>query len=45
MTEKEILERIDEADFKATVRALRGMKENLLTMTGDNEDVEDLDAA
>src|SRR5271169_3200412 len=44
VTEKEILEKIDEADLKATVRALRGMKENLLTMTGDNEDVEDTDA-
>jgi MarR family transcriptional regulator, transcriptional regulator for hemolysin len=45
VTEKEILEKIDEADLKATVRALRGMKENLLTMTGDYEDVEDSDAA
>ena len=45
VTEKEILEKIDEADLKATVRALRGMKENLLTMTGDNEDVENSDAA
>jgi MarR family transcriptional regulator, transcriptional regulator for hemolysin len=45
VTEKEILEKIDEADLKATVRALRGMKENLLTMTRDNDDVEDSDAA
>ena len=29
-TEKEILERLDEDDLRATVRALRGMKENLL---------------
>ena len=34
-TEKQILERIDDADLKATVRALRAMKENLLTMLGD----------
>ena len=45
VTEKEIVERIDLADLKATVRALRGMKENLLTMVGDGEDVEDSDAA
>jgi len=45
VTEKEILERIDAADLKATVRALRGMKENLLTMIGDTEDVENFDAA
>jgi DNA-binding MarR family transcriptional regulator len=45
VTEKEILERIDAADLKATVRALRGMKENLLTMIGENEEVEDYDAA
>ena len=32
VTEKEILERIDEPDLKATVRALRAMKENLLGM-------------
>jgi DNA-binding MarR family transcriptional regulator len=34
-TEKEILERIDDSDLKATVRALRAMKETLLTMLGD----------
>jgi DNA-binding MarR family transcriptional regulator len=45
VTEKEILVKIDAADLKATVRALRSMKENLLTMTGGNEDVEDSDAA
>ena len=44
-TEKEILEKIEPADLKATVRALRGMKENLLTMIGETEDVEDSDAA
>jgi MarR family transcriptional regulator for hemolysin len=45
VTEKEILEKIDGADLKATVRALRGMKENLLTMIGDTEEVENSDAA
>ena len=45
VTESEILENIDAADLKATVRALRGMKENLLTMLGDSEDVEASDAA
>jgi DNA-binding MarR family transcriptional regulator len=45
VTEKEILEKIDGPDLKATVRALRGMKENLLTMIGDAEDMEDSDAA
>jgi MarR family transcriptional regulator, transcriptional regulator for hemolysin len=45
VTEKEILEKIDGADLKATVRALRGMKENLLAMIGDTEEVEDSDAA
>jgi MarR family transcriptional regulator for hemolysin len=45
VTEKEILEKIDAADLQATVRALRGMKENLLAMTGDSEDGEDSDAA
>jgi DNA-binding MarR family transcriptional regulator len=34
VTEKEIIERIDDADLKATVRALRTMKENLLGMLG-----------
>ena len=45
VTEKEILEKVEPADLKATVRALRGMKENLLTMIGETEDVEDSDAA
>src|SRR5271163_2536096 len=45
VTEKEILEKIDAADLKATVRALRGMKENLLALIGDTEDDEDSDAA
>jgi DNA-binding MarR family transcriptional regulator len=44
-TEKEILEKIDSADLKATVRALRGMKDNLLTMIGADDDVGDSDAA
>lgn len=43
-TEREILEKIDEADLKATVRALRGMKENLLTIIGEEEG-EETDAA
>jgi DNA-binding MarR family transcriptional regulator len=33
--EREILDRIGDADLRATVRALRGMKENLLTMLED----------
>jgi DNA-binding MarR family transcriptional regulator len=45
VTEKEILEKIEPADLKATVRALRGMKENLLTMIGETADVADSDAA
>jgi MarR family transcriptional regulator, transcriptional regulator for hemolysin len=45
VTEKEILEKIDEADLKATVRALRGMKENLLSLIGDGEELDDSDAA
>jgi DNA-binding MarR family transcriptional regulator len=45
VTEKEILEKIDAADLKATVRALRGMKENLLTIIGQADEVEDSDAA
>jgi DNA-binding MarR family transcriptional regulator len=44
-TEKEILENIDAADLKATVRALRGMKENLLALASDGDDVDDTDAA
>jgi DNA-binding MarR family transcriptional regulator len=45
VTEREILERIDESDLKATIRALRGMKENLLAMIGEGEDLDDTDAA
>ena len=45
VTEKEILEKVEPADLKATVRALRGMKENLLTMIAETADVEDSDAA
>jgi DNA-binding MarR family transcriptional regulator len=45
VTEKEIVADIDEADLKATVRALRGMKENLLGMIGEADDVDDSDAA
>jgi DNA-binding MarR family transcriptional regulator len=45
-TEKEILDNLDDADLRATVRALRGMKENLLKMIGDgDEDFDDADAA
>ncbi len=44
-TEKEIIVRIDESDLKSTVRALRGMKENLLGMIGDAEDEDSSDAA
>jgi DNA-binding MarR family transcriptional regulator len=44
-TEKEILVKIDESDLKATVRALRGMKENLLALTGEAEKEDDFDAA
>jgi DNA-binding MarR family transcriptional regulator len=40
VTEKEILEKIDAADLKATVRALRGMKDNLLTIIGHADEVE-----
>ena len=43
LTEKEILERIEPEDLKVTVRALRGMKENLIAMIADSEDVEDSD--
>jgi DNA-binding MarR family transcriptional regulator len=45
VTEKEILEKIAPEDLKVTVRALRGMKENLLAMIDDNEDDEASDAA
>jgi MarR family transcriptional regulator, transcriptional regulator for hemolysin len=44
-TEKQILDEIDESDLKATVRALRGMKDNLLAMIGDGEELDDSDAA
>ena len=44
-TEKEILEKIDEADLRATGRALRGMKENLLAMIVEGEDSDNSDAA
>jgi DNA-binding MarR family transcriptional regulator len=45
VTEKEILEKIDEADLRATGRALRKMKENLLGMIIDSEESDDTDAA
>jgi DNA-binding MarR family transcriptional regulator len=44
-TEMQILETIDESDLKATVRALRGMKENLLALIGEGEEIDDSDAA
>jgi MarR family transcriptional regulator for hemolysin len=44
-TEKEILEKIDEADLRASGRALRRMKENLLGMIVDSEESDDSDAA
>jgi DNA-binding MarR family transcriptional regulator len=44
-TEKQILDEIDEGDLKATVRALRGMKENLLAMIAEGDDLDDSDAA
>jgi hypothetical protein len=44
-TEKQILDEIDESDLKATVRALRGMKDNLLAMIGEGEELNDSDAA
>ena len=34
-TEKVILDQIDDADLRATVRALRKMKENLLAMLAE----------
>lgn len=43
--EKEIIEKIDESDLRSTVRALRGMKENLLTRIGDAQDEDDFNAA
>ena len=45
VTEKEIIEKIDADDLKATVRALRSMKENLLTIIGQADEVENSDAA
>ena len=44
VTEKEILEKIDETDLRATGRALRRMKENLLAMIAEGEE-SDSDAA
>jgi DNA-binding MarR family transcriptional regulator len=45
VTEKEILEKIDETELRATGRALRRMKENLLAMIVDNEETDNSDAA
>ena len=45
VTEKEILEKIDEADMRATGRALRRMKENLLGMIVESEESDASDAA
>lgn len=39
--EKQILERIDDVDLRATVRALRGMKDNLLAMSADSHQRDD----
>src|SRR6202042_2879064 len=44
VTEKEILEKIDADDLKATVRPLRSIKENLLTIIGQADEVENSDA-
>lgn len=44
-TEKGILAKIDVAELRATARALRAMKANLLEMIGEEEDVEQPDAA
>jgi len=44
-TEKEIVVKIDESDLKATVRALRGMKQNLLALIGDAEEEDNSDVA
>lgn len=45
-TEEEILDGIGEADLRGTVRALRKMKENLLSMLGDGEmETDESDAA
>jgi DNA-binding MarR family transcriptional regulator len=45
VTEKEIVAKIRKDDLEATVRALRGMKENLLGMVGEGDEVEETDAA
>jgi DNA-binding MarR family transcriptional regulator len=45
VTEKEILEKIDDPDLRATGRALRRMKDNLLGMIVDSEESDDSDAA
>ena len=46
VTEKVILEEIDDSDLKATVRALRKMKENLLKMLAEpGEEIDASDAA
>jgi DNA-binding MarR family transcriptional regulator len=45
VTEKEILENIDETDLRATGRALRKMKETLLAMIAEGDDTGDSDAA
>jgi MarR family transcriptional regulator for hemolysin len=44
VTEKEILNKIDESDLRATVRAMRAMKENLLSIIGEDAE-DDSDAA
>lgn len=38
VTEKEILGNVDESDLRATVRALRAMKENLLKLIGEGDE-------
>jgi DNA-binding MarR family transcriptional regulator len=45
VTEKEILEMINETDLRATGRALRKMKDNLLGLIGDSDERDDSDAA
>ena len=46
VTEKVIIDDIDDADLKATVRALRKMKENLLKMLSETgEEIDASDAA
>ena len=44
-TEKGILSKIDPADLRATARALRSMKANLLEMIGEEDEMEQPDAA